>query len=80
MPFDCVGIEYVFIEKRIKKEIVIFRGDDEKYSGISWELDKQELLFKDDKPYEKLIINEVGFTDQAWNELTSRFEEIKKNW
>ena len=79
MPFNGVVIEYVFVEKRIYEEMVIFRGDDEKYSGIRWDLDKQELLFVNDKPYDKLVFNVVGFTDAVWDELTSRFEEIQKN-
>jgi hypothetical protein len=79
MPFNGVAIEYVFVEKRIYEEMIIFRGDDEKYSGIRWELVSQELLFKDDKPYDKLTFNVVGFTDEVWDELTSRFEAIQKS-
>jgi hypothetical protein len=79
MPFNGVAIEYVFVEKRIYEEMVIFRGDDEKYSGIRWDLDKQELLFVNDKPYDKLVFNVVGFTDVVWDELTSRFEAIQKS-
>ena len=79
MPFNGVEIEYIFVEKRIYEEMIIFRGDDEKYAGIRWDLEKQELIFDQDKPYDKLIFNIVGFTDQVWDELTSRFEEIQKN-
>ena len=79
IPFNGVAIEYVFVEKRIYEEMVIFRGDDEKYSGIRWELDSQELLFKNNKPYDKLIFNVAGFTDEVWDELTSRFEAIQKS-
>ena len=79
MPFDGVGIEYVFVEKRIYEEMIIFRGAHEKYAGIRWNLDKQELLFNNDKPHDKLIFNVVGFTDEVWDELTSRFEEIQKS-
>ena len=79
MPFNGVAVEYVFVEKRIYEEMVIFRGDDEKYSGIRWDLDKQELLFVNDKPYDKLVFNVVGFTDAVWDELTSRFEAIQKS-
>ena len=79
MPFNGVAIEYIFVEKRIYEEMVIFRGDDEKYSGIRWGLDKQELLFVNDKPYDKLVFNVVGFTDAVWDELTSRFEAIQKS-
>lgn len=79
MPFDGVAIEYVFVEKRIYEEMIIFRHSNEKYSGIRWELKTQELLFKEEKPYDKLVFNVVGFTDEVWDELTSRFEEIQKS-
>ena len=79
MPFDGVSIEYLFVEKRIYEEMIVFRGDDEKYSGIRWNLDKQELLFQNDKPYDKLIFNVVGFADEVWDELTNRFEAIQKS-
>jgi hypothetical protein len=79
IPFNGVSIEYVFVEKRIYEEMVIFRQANEKYSGIRWELEKQELLFKDNKPYDKLTFNVVGFTDEIWDELTSRFEAIQKS-
>ena len=77
--FDGIAIEYVFVEKRIYEEMIIFRGDHEKYSGIRWELEKQELLVHKGKTYDKLIFNVVGFTDEIWDELTSRFEEIQKS-
>jgi len=78
-PFDGVAIEYVFVEKRIYEEMIIFRGDHEKYSGIRWELEKQELLVNDGKTYDKLTFKVVGFSDEIWDELTSRFEEIQKS-
>ena len=34
LPFDGVGVEYVFVEKRIYEEMIIFRPDGEKFSGI----------------------------------------------
>lgn len=79
MPFDGVGIEYVFVEKRIYEEMIIFRKADEKYSGIRWDLDNKELLFHNEKPYDKLVFNIVGFSDAIWDELATRFEEIQKS-
>lgn len=79
MPFDGVGVEYIFVEKRIYEEMIIFRGDHEKYAGIRWDRQKQELLVQDDRTYDKLTFNIVGFSDQVWDELTSRFEEIQKS-
>ena len=79
MPFDGIGIEYVFVEKRIYEEMIIFREAHEKYSGIRWDLDNQELLFNKDIPYDRLVFNVVGFTDEVWGEITNRFEEIQKS-
>ena len=79
IPFNGVSVEYVFVEKRIYEEMIIFRKADEKYAGIRWDLISQELLFEDDKPYDKLIFNVVGFTDEVWDELTNRFEAIQKS-
>ena len=79
MPFNGIDIEYVFIEKRIYEEMIIFRRNDEKYSGIRWNLETQEMLLNQDKPYDKLVFNIVGFKDEVWNELTSRFQEIQQS-
>jgi hypothetical protein len=79
IPFNGVSIEYLFVEKRIYEEMIIFREANEKFSGIRWDLEKQELLFQNEKPYDKLIFNVVGFTDEVWDELTSRFEAIQKS-
>lgn len=79
MPFDGIGIEYIFVEKRIYEEMIIFRDDHEKYAGIRWDQQAQELLVEGDKTYDKLTFNIIGFSDQVWNELTSRFEAIQKS-
>ena len=79
MPFDGIGIEHIFVEKRIYEEMIIFRDDHEKYAGIRWDRQSQQLLVEGDKTYDKLTFNIVGFSDQVWDELTSRFEEIQKS-
>ena len=79
MPFDGVGIEYIFVEKRIYEEMIIFRQSHEKYSGIRWDLETQELISQSSRQYDKLVFNITGFSDVVWDELTSRFEEIQKS-
>ena len=79
MPFDGISIEYIFVEKRIYEEMIIFRESHEKYGGIRWNREKQALLVEGDKKYDKLIFNVEGFSKEIWNELTSRFEAIKKS-
>lgn len=51
----------------------------EKYGGIRWDLETQELLTEGDKKYDKLIFNVEGFSKEIWDELTSRFEAIEKS-
>ena len=79
MPFNGVGIEYIFVEKRIYEEMIIFRQSHEKYSGIRWDLETQELISQSGSQYDKLVFNVIGFSDAVWDELTSRFEEIQKS-
>jgi len=79
IPFNGVAIEHIFIEKRIYEEMIIFREAHEKYAGIRWNQIEQALIHQDNKSYDKLIYSVEGFTDEVWNVLTSRFEEIEKS-
>ena len=36
IPFDGISIEYIFVEKRIYEEMIIFREPHDKYGGIRW--------------------------------------------
>jgi hypothetical protein len=79
MPFNGVSIEYLFVEKRIYEEMIIFREKTEKFSGIRWSLIKQELQFYQAKPFDVLYFDVIGFSDAVWNELVIGFEEIQKS-
>ena len=78
MPFNGVSVEHVFVEKRIYEEMIIFREQNEKFSGIRWNLIKQEVQTHEGKPYDVLSFDVVGFPDAVWDRLVSRFEEIQK--
>ena len=79
IPFDGISIEYVFVEKRIYEEMIIFRGASDKFWGIRWDLEEQRLIKVDNRSYDILIFDVVGFSEEIWNELTSRFDAIKAN-
>lgn len=79
IPFDGISIEYVFVEKRIYEEMIIFRGTSDKFWGIRWDLEEQRLIKVDNRSYDILIFDVVGFSEEIWNELTSRFDAIKAN-
>jgi len=79
IPFDGVGVEYVFVEKRIYEEMIIFRAAHEKYAGIRWNQLVQQTQFFDNKHYDVLKYSVEGFEDSIWEELVTRFQEIQKS-
>lgn len=74
LPFDGVGLEYVFVEKRIYEEMIIFRPEGEKFSGIKWNLEEQNLIPDAGRYFDRLVFEITGFLDNDWEELKSEFE------
>jgi len=74
LPFDGVGIEYVFVEKRIYEELIIFRPPGEKFSGIEWNLQKQHLVSAGERRFDKLVFDITAFKDADWEDLKMEFE------
>ena len=78
IPFDGVGVEYVFVEKRIYEEMIIFRAANEKYAGIRWNQLLQQTQSFNSKYYDVLKYSVEGFEHSVWEELVTRFQEIQK--
>lgn len=74
IPFDGVGVEYVFVEKRIYEEMIIFRPDGEKFSGIKWNLQKQSTLHEEGRVFDKLLFEITALPDSDWDELKTEFD------
>ena len=74
MPFDGVGIEYIFVEKRIYEELIIFRTENNKYSGIEWNLIKQEIRSDGDRKFDVLFFDVTAMPDADWKQLKSEWE------
>jgi hypothetical protein len=79
LPFDGIGVERIFVEKRIYEEMIIFRADHEKYAGIRWNQQLQQTELIDNKYYDVLKYSVEGFEDSVWEELVTRFQEIQKS-
>ena len=77
VPFDGVGIEYIFVEKRIYEEMIIFRPENEKFSGICWDLEIQKLIHVGDRMFDQLIFDVTAFLDKDWEELKVEYEGPK---
>jgi hypothetical protein len=75
IPFDGVGIEYVFVEKRIYEELIIFRPEGGTFSGIEWNLIEQRLLSDGDRKFDILSFDVTAIPDADWELLKSEWEQ-----
>lgn len=73
IPFDGVGLEYIFVEKRIYEELIIFRPENDRYSGIKWNLLEQKSTSHNEKKYDVLKFEVTALPDKDW-------EELKAEW
>ena len=73
MPFDGVEIEYVFVEKRIYEELIIFGPKQERFAGIKCNLLKQRLTEHKGKSYDVLSCEVTALPIKDW-------EELKAEW
>ena len=78
MPFFGVALEYLFVEKRIYEELIIFREPGYKFNGIKWEKLEQNLISKDDRTYDHLRFLVSGHIDKDWEYLQKIFEDNNK--
>lgn len=69
MPFDGYAVERIFVEKRLYEELIIFRLDDERFSGIKWNLSRQSLVEESGRKYDHLVFDVSAFHDRDWAEL-----------
>lgn len=74
MPFECVRLEYMLVEKRTYEELIIFRQDNDRYSGMSWHLLDQRLLRHNGRNYDKHIWEVMALPDKDWFELKEEWE------
>jgi hypothetical protein len=76
IPFDFVGLEYVLVEKRIYEELIIFKGEGDKYSELSWDLQFQKLLNVDGKTIDHLNFKVTCYKDESIPFLKEDFKKI----
>lgn len=74
LPFDGVALEHVFVEKRIYEEMIIFRPKDDKFTGMRWDLQKQQLIQENGRTFDMLVFEVTAFRDKDWEELRAEYE------
>ena len=78
MPFFGVALEYLFVEKRIYEELIIFREPGHQFHGISWEMVEQNLISNDVRSYDHLHFLVKGYTDKDWEHINKIYEDNNK--
>ena len=73
LPFNGVGIEYIFARYRTYLELITQRNEEDRFSGIDLELNFQETLNDNGKQYDRLVMDITAFRDQD-------FDELKQDW
>jgi len=74
MPFDGISVEYIFIEKRIYKELIVFRPKGYQFSGIEWNLNEQRLESVKNRYLDFLSFKVTAFPDDDWDYLKKAWE------
>ncbi len=74
LPFDGVGLEYLFSEYRNYEELIIFRPEGEKYAGIKRELSRQSLKKIGTLVYDVLEFEIQAFREEDFFKLKAKYE------
>lgn len=77
IPFDGVSLEYVFVEKRIYEELIIFRPENDSFSGIEWKLLKQGLRSYSGRSFDVLTFEVTALPNSVWEDLKAEWEGPK---
>jgi hypothetical protein len=74
VPFNGVAIEYLFAEKRLYEELIIFRSKGHKYYHIDKQRIMQRLLHVDGRNYDVLVFEVTAFIENDFNFLKEAYE------
>lgn len=74
VPRDFVGLEYHIAQKIIYEELIIFRKEKDRFSGIDMKLRSQELISGNGKLYDRLDFIVSCWSDFHWEQLKTEWE------
>ena len=72
--FDGVSLEYAFIDKRIREELIFSRPEGERFEQISHQVQGQELHELDGVPHDFIEVEVTAYPEKEWNELKADWE------
>ena len=72
--FDGIGIEYLFVERRIQEELNLFESGKGKYTGFEWDLLEQRLVFDGNRKYDVLMFEVSAIQEREWHALKNELD------
>ena len=72
--FDGVSLEYAFIDKRIREELIFSRPEGERFAGLDHQVLGQELHELDGVPHDFIEVEVTAYPEKEWNELRADWE------
>ena len=72
--FDGVSLEYAFIDKRIREELIFSRPEGERFEQISPQVLGQELHEISGVPHDFIEVEVTAYPEKEWNELKADWE------
>ncbi|MBE6370521.1 MAG: hypothetical protein E7055_00410 [Lentisphaerae bacterium] len=72
--FDGVSLEYAFIDKRIREELIFSRRAGERFAGLGHKVIEQKLCRLNGVPYDFIKVQVIAYPEKEWNELKADWE------
>lgn len=72
--FDGVSLEYAFIDKRIREELIFNRPEGDRFAGENYNTIQQALYRIDGVPYDYILVEVTALPEREWNELKEDWE------
>ena len=72
--FDGVSLEYAFIDKRIREELIFNRQEGQRFKASMYDTIYHALHRIDGAPYDYIKVEVTAYPEKEWNELKEDWE------
>ncbi|MBR2425864.1 MAG: hypothetical protein IKB16_03890 [Lentisphaeria bacterium] len=72
--FDGVSLEYAFIDKRIREELIFNRPEGERFEELDYNTIGHSLHRIDGVPYDYILVEVTAYPEKEWLELKADWE------
>ena len=72
--FDGVSLEYAFIDKRIREELIFSRPEGERFEELDYATIEQKILDINGVPHDYIAVEVTAYPEREWNELKADWE------